>query len=109
MSGFEREADLLDNFDRSFGRELTLLGQQGLEVAALDEFHGDELDAVGFAQIENADHVAVRYLARQDELLLEALQNFRQSGQFGTDHFESHQAVEFTVAGFVYGAHAALS
>ena len=61
----------------------------------------------GFANIENADDVAVRHLAREDQLLLEALQNFRVIGQFRLDHFERNFSLQLNVSGLIDGAHAA--
>ncbi len=36
------------------------------QVLALDELHGDELDALGFRQVVDADHVAVRDLVGEE-------------------------------------------
>src|SRR5208282_5737099 len=88
--------------------ELSVAAQDGAKVLAIDVLHGDEADAVGLAEIKNADHVLVRDVAGEDELLFETLQDRGIGGEFGPDDFERDQAVQLTVAGLVDRAHAAL-
>ena len=81
--------------------------QDGAQVLTLDELHGDELDAVGFVQVVNADDVPVRDLPGQHQLLLEARQNGGIAGEVGTNDLQADHALHFHVAGFVDRAHAA--
>ena len=83
--------------------------EETLEVLALQVLHGDEFRAAGDAEVENADHVAVRDLPGKDEFLFEALQDFLVTGQFGAYYFQGDRTVEFPVMRFVNGAHAAFS
>ena len=82
---------------------------QGAQILTLDELHGDELDAVDFTKVENADHVFVGDLARQNQLLLEAPQYFFVQRKFGTNHFQRHEAIELQVPRLVHRAHAAFA
>ena len=66
MCSFERQADLLHYPDRFVPAKFPLFTYDILEVLALDEIHRDELDPLSFTEIENADHVSVGHLARQD-------------------------------------------
>ena len=59
----ERMADLLHDLHSLDGREFAALDEQAAQVLAFDELHGDELHAVGFAQVVDADNVAMRHLA----------------------------------------------
>ena len=108
MGGVKRAADLLHHRDGFLRRELSLTTQQRPQVLPVDVFHADETDALGLPQVVNADHVLVRDIAGENELLLEAQQNRGIGCQFGTDDFERDQAVQFAVAGLVHGAHTAL-
>src|SRR5208282_3172770 len=87
---------------------LPLAAQYSAQVLAVHVFHADEADALRLTQIENADHVLVRDVAGENELLLEARQNGRIHRQFRTDDLERNQPVKFAVAGLIDGAHAAL-
>src|SRR5882724_12272496 len=51
----------------------------------------------------------VRDLAGQQDLLLEARQDVRVSGEFGTNDFQRNQTLERQVFGFVHRAHAAFA
>ena len=81
--------------------------EQGSEVPPLDELHGDELEALGHAQVINADDVLVGDLAGQDQLLLEAREDLGIAGQFGADDLHRQQAVQLAVPGLVDRPHAA--
>src|SRR2546426_7595994 len=48
---------------------------QRAQVFALDKFHGDELQAIRFRQVVNADNVPMRHLTRENQLLLETFDN----------------------------------
>ena len=105
----ERLAHLRDDRRRLLRREPPFLPQQAAQVLPLDKVHADELDPLRFSQVENADHVLVRHLPRQDQLLLEAPQHLLLIGQLRTDHLERHDAVELAVARLVDRSHAALA
>ena len=108
MRGVERAADLLYDRDGFFRARTFLAAQMRAQVFAVNIFHADEANALSLAQIENADHILVRDIAGENELLLEAQQNRGIGCQFGTDNFERDQAVEFAVTRLVDCAHAAL-
>jgi hypothetical protein len=48
-------------------------------------------------------------LARQDEFLFEAAENFGMAGEVGSDEFQRDQTVELQVASLVDGSHATLA
>ena len=77
------------------------------QVLTLDELHGDELHAVGFVQVVDADDVLMRDLPRQHQFLLEARQNGGIARKIGTNDLQSDNALHFHVAGLVDRAHAA--
>ena len=109
MSGFERAADLLDDLDCFFGRKYFVLKNQRAQVFALDELHGDELNAVGVAKVIDADDVFVRDLMGKEKLLLEAGDNRGIGRKLTPNEFQGDEAVEFAVAGLVDRAHAAFA
>ena len=74
---------------------------------ALYEFHGEELHAVGIAQVVDADYILASNLLREKKLLLESGDNRRVGGQVGTDQLLGDEAVEFAVIGFINRAHSA--
>ena len=106
---FQGHANLLHHANGLFGGKFSLLGDDIFEVLAFDKLHGDELDAVGLPEIENANHVFVGYLPRENQLLLEAVKNFRIDGKFRANDFQRDEAVHFAVARFIHSAHAALA
>jgi hypothetical protein len=55
MRGLECRGNLHQDGNGLFGSELFPFLDQPLEVATLDIFHRNELDALGLAEIENAD------------------------------------------------------
>ena len=77
-----------------------------MQVLALDVLQGDELHALGFAEVVNADYIAVSDLSSEDKFLLEALDDGWIASQFRTNDFEGDHAVEFAVFGSVNRAHA---
>ena len=62
-----------------------------------------------FPDIENADDIPVRHLARKDQLLFEALQNLRMIRHLGPDDFERDFPLQLEVSSLVDGAHAAFA
>ena len=80
-----------------------------MEVLALNVLHRDELGPASFPKIEDADDVPVSNLARKDQLLLEAQQNFRIIGQLGLDDFERDLSLQLDISRFVNCPHAAFA
>ena len=109
MGGSKPVGHLRHDVDGFGDLQLAAFLQQLMEVLALQVLHRDELRFPGFANIENADYVAVRHLAREDQLLLKTLQNLRVIGQFRLDYFERNFSPQFDVSSLVYGAHAAFA
>src|SRR5262249_3815730 len=107
VGGIQSAADLADNSGFLLDRELVFLFHERVEVAALHELHGDELDAVGFAEIENAHDILMRHLTRQDEFLFEARQDLGLIRQFRPNYLNGNHAVHFAVPGLVDSAHPA--
>ena len=66
MRGLQRLAHLHYDRRRFLRAEPPLLPQQTTQVLTLNVVHADELDAVGFTQIKDPDHVLVGHLAGQD-------------------------------------------
>ena len=64
MSSFQRTADLLDDLDCLLRRKLFSLQNESPQVFAFDELHGDELHAIGVAQVVDADHILMSNLVR---------------------------------------------
>ena len=63
----------------SAGASFFLRSRSALQVFTFDVLHGDELDAVRLAEIENADYVFVGDLARENQFLLKAPREFPDS------------------------------
>ena len=105
VRGFQRAAGLLHDFNRFLGSQFSLPLHQAAQVLTLDELHGDELHAVGLAQVVNADDVLVGDLGGEKQLLLEAVNDGLVAGQIGADDFQRHHAIQFDVPGFVDRAH----
>ena len=109
VRGFQGAADLEHDFRCFAGRKFASFLKEVAKVVSLHEIHGDELDSVGLAEVENTNDILVRDLARENQFLLEAPQDFRIAGELGTDQFESDKTVEFLVSRFIHRAHPATS
>jgi len=68
---------LQNNASRRLWRQLSFSRRTTRQVLTFKVLHCDEFEAVGLPQIENANDVAMRNLASQDQFLLEALEDFR--------------------------------
>ncbi len=106
---FQTAANLLEDGHHFGGRKLASLHQDALQIPPFDVIHGDELASIRAAQIEDPDHVLVRHLAGENQLLLEAPENIGMAGQLRADHLESYQPVQLMIARLVYSAHAAFA
>ena len=93
MSRFQRAADLLNDLDGLFRRKLFSLQNKSTQVFAFDELHGDELHAIGVAQVVDADHILMSNLMRQQQLLLESRQDRGIRGQLRADELQRHRTV----------------
>ena len=109
MGRVQCTAYLLNDRNGVFGRELSVAAQDGPQILAVDVLHADETNPIRFAQVKNADDIFMRDVARENELLLEAQQDRGVRRQFRTNHLQRDQTIQFTVARFVDGTHAALS
>ena len=68
----QRQADLFHDVDSFFRGKLFALVDEAAQILTLDEFHGDELHAITFAQVIDANHIAMCDPLREQELFLEA-------------------------------------
>ena len=109
VSGSQPAGHLLHDLDRFRNFQFALLLQDLMEVLALQILHRDELCLSRFSDIENADDIPVRDLARKNQLLLEALQDLRMLRHFGPDYFERDLSLQFHVSSLVDRAHAAFT
>jgi len=74
----------------SFNRgEFAFAQQYRSQGLAVDVLHCDELDAIRFSQIEDSDDVAMSHLASENQLLLEAMQNFGAKAKLGLIVFKA--------------------
>src|SRR4029077_11130650 len=105
----KRKAHLPDKVYGFGGRQLAVVEEETTQVYPLNKFHGDELDPVGFGEVVNANYILVGYLVRQEKFLFEARQDGGTCGQFWANQFESYEAVQFSISGFVHRAHAAFA
>src|SRR6202171_4716164 len=105
---FQCAANLRDDLYRLVRRKFSSFTKHGAKIAAFHELHGDELEALGLSQIEDANDVAMRNFASEDQLLFEAAEDFRIAGEVRADQLQSNEASEFCVARLINGAHSAL-
>ena len=81
--------------------------QEAGEVFAVDVFHGDELLALEFADVEDAADVWMGDLAGEADLRAEAFEPFFVGGKEGGEELEGDGLVEGHVVGAIDLAHAA--
>ena len=86
-----------------------LVARELLDVGALDVLHRDVAHAAVLAVVVDAAHVAVRDLARELDLVAEALGHLAGVRELGAQHLDRHRLVELAVVGLVDHAHAALA
>jgi hypothetical protein len=92
----------------SFGSQFALFFEDRTEILTVQILHGDELEAVLLAQVENPDDVAVCDLASEDEFLLEPPENFGICSQLRPNNFKGNQPIQFPVSCLVNSAHSTL-
>ena len=99
------------DLQRLRGRNLALTLDDRGEILALDEGHGDVLDALHLAQVVNPHDVLVGHFAGQQQLALEPLiqlgGHLRIGGRLRADDLDGHDDLELGVPSLVDGAHAA--
>src|SRR5713226_603488 len=103
----ERRRELPHDVEHALKRQAAFLAQRLREVASIDIRHGDELHAVVFAKVVDAQNVGMRNAAGQQQLVLEALQGLGVGHQIWPKNLDGYDAVQFAVAGLVDFAHAA--
>src|SRR5258708_1464566 len=85
------------------------LTQERAKIATLHELHRDELDTLRLPQVENPNDIFVRYLARQDQFLFEAAQNFGLVRELRANDLQRDHAIHFAVASLVDRSHTAFA
>ena len=80
-----------------------------LEVFAGDIFHGDEVGALGLADVEHPADIPVPDLPGQLELVRETLDRLSVRGDFGLDELEGDLLLDLGVEDFIDPAHPAFA
>jgi hypothetical protein len=106
MSSVEGVSDFEGQIEERFERK-GLAFDAVLESLAVEEFHGDKLLAVLFADFVNGTNVGMIEGGSGLGFAFEAREGLRVAGDFGREKFESYEAVEICVFGFVDDAHPA--
>ncbi len=109
MSGVECFTELPDELEAAVERKGVLFLKNVVKVRAVHKSHGDELHAVGFAQIVNAQNVLVRDSAGEKKLVFESLNDLGIAGKVGLQDFQGDKSVELAVIGFIDTPHAAFA
>ena len=109
VRGLERLGDLAADADRAVDREASFPAEGRVEVLAVHERHGDELQPADVSEIVDAQDVAVRHLRAEQQLLLEALQDAGLVEEHGTNDLDGDGAIELAVARAEHRPHAALA
>ena len=73
VRGGERVGDLPRDRDGALDRQPAFAAQDAVQILAVHEGHRDELEALDFAQVVDAEDVLVRDLRAEEQLLLEPL------------------------------------
>src|SRR3954469_23842300 len=106
VRSLKRTADLEHDFDRVTRREGLAIPYDRAQVGAFDVLHSDELHAIRFAEVVNADHVAMRDLMREHQFLLEPFDDGGVGREVGTNDFQGDDAIDFSIERLVHRAHA---
>src|ERR1700721_154344 len=109
MGAIEGATDLLHHRNGIFRREFPLPPQYGSKVFPVDELHADEANALGLAEVEDADDVLMRDVAGENQLLLKALQDCRIGSQFRADDLKRNKPVKLAITGLIDRPHAPLA
>jgi len=101
----ERVSDLLQQSQRALGLQRTLLGEQPLEIRAVDEAHGDVELPGDLARVVDRDDRRMVERCGQPRLAQEALAEPNVLGELGGKQLQRHVPVEREVARPVHDAH----
>ena len=74
MGGGEAGTKLAGDLDRLVLGQATDSAEESGKVFAVDEFHGDELFFIDFADVENPANIGMRYLSGKANLVVESFQ-----------------------------------
>jgi len=109
VCGFERTANLGDDPYRLLGWKFSSVPEHGTKIPAFHELHGDEFEALGLSQIENADDIPVSNFASQDQFRLKRRRiSDCWRGQHGSA-LRANSRPSSCVARLINGAHSALT
>ena len=89
VGAVERAADLLHHRDCVLRARISSRLRMVRRSSPVDVFHADEANALRLAQIVNADHILVRDVTGENQLLLEAGEDCGIGGQLRTDDFSA--------------------
>src|SRR5437867_2097537 len=105
---FERAAQLLADRERDRDRQSAATRDELVERRPLDVLHGEVVHPVHLAQVVSADHIAMGDLAREADLLLEALQRDALARErLRAQRLDRHRLLQLAVERAVHDAHAA--
>jgi hypothetical protein len=104
---FEPIRDLDRNGQGLAQGKRALRSQNLAQVHALDELHGDEIEALVGSVLVDAAYVLVCHPTRQLDLGSEALSHLRRARHVGAQHLHRYHVVEDTVLCLVDHAHSA--
>ncbi len=76
VSRGQARAKLARDFERFVRRQTADAAKQGVQVLAVHVFHGNVGQALRFADVIDAANIGMRDLARDSNLVVEALQKF---------------------------------
>ena len=74
---------------------------------ALNQLHGEEVDAVGFFHGKDGDNMRMIERGHRASFTPEPRQSLWIAGHLGREYFQRHVAPEFGVGGAIYLAHSA--
>ncbi len=100
------EGGLADEIEGGLDGQRALPLDQAGEVDAVDVFHGDRMQAVGFVGVVRTDDVRMAQLADGTHLALEPLHGLDVFQAFAAKHFEGDEPVERPLPGLENLAHA---
>ena len=109
MGGSQRLAELAYDRNRTLDWESPAALEDLMKVLPFNEGHGDEFQAVGFAEVVDAQDVLLRNLAGKQELLFETLLGGSVRRKFRPENLQSNDSPQLFVIGLVHLAHASLA
>ena len=109
MRGIQRIGDLLEDDERAFGGQGTVLLDERLEVRPLDQPHQDVEVLVRLARVDHFDDVRMLDRRRQPPLVLESLAKRLVLRKSWRQQLESAHFPEVLVPGAIDDSHPALT